>query len=166
MTREQGNTSTLESPIPMHPRLQSPAAILPEATKGIQTILAAVFKSGVPRKTLELVHLRVSQLNGCSACLESGVREARKGGETDERLATLAGWRHAPWFNESERAALALGESVTRIADQEDAVPDIVWDEAARHFDERSLAGLVLWISLTNLFNRLNVSTRQPVPNW
>jgi len=166
MTREQGTTPTVEVHMDIQPRLQSPSAIFPEVTKGIQSIVSAVFKSGVPRTTLELVHLRVSQVNGCSACLESGAREAKKAGESDVRLSTLAGWRHAPHFSAAERAALGLAEEITRIADSEDAVPDAVWNEAARQFDERALAGLVLWASLTNLFNRLNVSTRQPVPNW
>jgi AhpD family alkylhydroperoxidase len=109
-----------------------------------------------------LVHLRVSQINGCSLCVEGGARHAKKGGETDERLFAVAAWRDAPYFSEGERAALALAESVTRLSDRTDPVPDEIWDEAARHFEEPELAALILAISLTNVWNRLNVTTRQP----
>ena len=87
---------------------------------------------------------------------------ARKAGETDERLFAVPAWRDTPYFTEAERAALALTEAVTRLADREDPVPDAIWNEAAKHFDERQLAGLVLWVATTNLFNRLNATTKQP----
>src|SRR5262245_14548319 len=166
MSRESSSTPTLEPDLHSQVRLKSPAAMLPEANPGIQSILSAVFKSGLSRKTLELVHLRVSQMNGCAACLDSGSATARKAGETEQRLATLAGWRHAPWFSASERAALGLAESMTCIAGEQDPVPDRIWNEAARHFDEVELAGLVTWIALVNLFNRMNVAIRQGVPSW
>jgi len=120
----------------------------------------------VPQATLELVHLRASQLNGCSACADSGWRTARKAGETDERIFAVAAWREAPYFTEAERAALALAEAVTRLSDRADPVPDEIWDQAARHYDERGLAALILMIATTNFFNRLNVSTRQPAGAW
>jgi len=109
---------------------------------------------------------RVSQINGCGVCLAGHTKSARKEGETDERLDTLAAWREVPYFNEDERAALDLAESATRMADQTDPVPDAVWDEAARHFDEIQLATLVLAIANINVWNRLNVATRQPVGEW
>jgi AhpD family alkylhydroperoxidase len=142
--------------------MSNPATILPDALDGIQALLKASKKGGVPPKTLELVHLRASQINGCSFCVDSGARSARRAGETDERLFAVAAWREAPYFTDAERAALALTEAVTRLADRADPVPDAVWDEAARHFDERGLAALILMIATTNLFNRLNASTRQP----
>jgi alkylhydroperoxidase family enzyme len=74
----------------------------------------------------------------------------------------VAAWREAPWFTDAERAALALAEAITRLADRPDAVPDPVWDEAARHYDEPQLAALILWIATTNLFNRLNATIREP----
>src|SRR5215813_9706790 len=150
----------------MQPRMKNPAMILPEAGQGIQSLISAIYKAGVPRTTLDLVHLRVSQINGCGACVDSGARAAKKAGESDERQFTVAAWRHAPYFSDAERAALALGEAETRLADREDAVPDEIWNEARRHYDEKQLAGLVLWISLTNMFNRLNVSTRQIGGSW
>ena len=145
----------------MQARMTNPATILPDATKGIQALLKATRKGGVPSATLELVHLRASQINGCSFCVDSGARSAKKAGETDERLFAVAAWREAPYFTDAERAALALTEAVTRLADRADPVPDEVYDEAARHYDEQGLAALILMIATTNLFNRLNVATRQ-----
>ena len=135
---------------------------MPDATRGIQEVLKATRAGGVPPATLELVHLRVSQINGCSFCVDSGARSARRAGEADERLFAVAAWREAPYFTDAERAALALAEAVTRLADRPDAVPDAIWDAAAEHYDERGLAALVLMIAVTNLFNRVNVSVRQP----
>jgi alkylhydroperoxidase family enzyme len=88
--------------------------------------------------------------------------------ETAQRLAAVAAWRDAPFFTEAERAALALAESITRLADRDDAVSDEVWAEAARHYDEPQLASLVLYITVTNVWNRLNVATRQVAgaQNW
>jgi len=147
-------------------RMKNPAVVIPEAMKPIQALYAASHKGGVPRATLELVHLRVSQLNGCSACVDSGWRAARRAGEADERIFAVAAWRETSYFTEAERAALALAEAVTRLSDRTDPVPDEIWDEAARHYDERGLAALVLMMATTNFFNRLNVSTRQPAGAW
>ena len=145
----------------MQARMSNPAMILPDVMNGIQSLLKATRKGGVPSKTLELVHLRASQINGCSFCVDSGARSAKKAGETDERLFAVAAWREAPYFTDAERAALALTEAVTRLADRADPVPDSIWDEAARHYDEQGLAALILMIATTNLFNRLNATTRQ-----
>jgi AhpD family alkylhydroperoxidase len=152
----------------VQPRMSNPATLLPDATHAIQTLLAAVRKGGVPQTTLELVHLRASQINGCSFCVDSGARSARQAGETDERLFAVAAWREAPYFTDAERAALALTEAVTRLADRSDPVPDTIWDEAARYYDEKGLAALVLMIGVTNLFNRLNATTKQlaGVQSW
>ena len=117
-------------------------------------------------KTLALSHLRASQINGCSVCCDMGGRHARKAGESDERLFSVAAWRDAPYFSAAERAALALTEAVTRLSDREDPVPDAIWNEAARHYDEPALCALLLSIALTNVFNRLNVATRQVAGEW
>jgi AhpD family alkylhydroperoxidase len=143
-------------------RMTNPAALLPDAMTAVNALYKATHSTGVPPATLELVHLRVSQINGCSACVDAGARGARKNGETDERLFTVAVWRETDYFTDAERAALALAEAATRLADRADAVPDPIWDEAAAHFDERQLAALVLWIATTNFFNRINAVTRQP----
>jgi AhpD family alkylhydroperoxidase len=145
----------------IQPRMKNPAMIIPDAMQPIQALYAAAQKGGVPAKTLALAHLRASQINGCSSCVDGGSRNAKKAGETDDRLFAVAAWREAPYFTEAERAALGLTEAVTRLSDRPDPVPDAVWDEAARHYDEPALAALILSIATTNVFNRLNVTTRQ-----
>lgn len=150
----------------MQQRMNNPAVTIPEAMQAIQALTGAAHQGGAPEATLALVHLRASQINGCSFCVQSGTAHARKAGETDDRLATVAAWRDAPYFSDAERAALALTEAVTRLADRPDPVPDAIWDEAARHYDEHALAGLLLWIATTNVYNRLNVPTRQVAGAW
>ncbi|SRR6266540_2439545 len=145
----------------MQARMSNPATILPDAAEAILTLIKATRKGGVPAATLELVHLRASQINGCSFCVDSGARSAKQKGETDERLFAVAAWREAPYFTDAERAALALTEAATRLADRADPVPDSIWDEATRHYDEKGLAAIILMIATTNLFNRLNATTRQ-----
>ena len=150
----------------MQPRMKNPATVLDGATNAIFGLIKAIEQTEVPELTLGLVHLRASQINGCSFCVDGGVKSAKKNGESDERLHAVAAWRETPYFSDAERAALALAESVTRLADRPDAVSDEVWDEAAKHYDERGLAALVLYIATTNLFNRLNASTRQTAGSW
>jgi AhpD family alkylhydroperoxidase len=133
----------------------------PEVIKGIQLLMGAVNKSNVSPTVIALSHLRASQINGCSFCVESGSLHAKRSGETEERLFAVAAWRESPRFTNAERAALALTEAVTRIADEPDPVPDEIWNEAAKYFDEQGLATLVLSISMTNVFNRFNAATRQ-----
>jgi AhpD family alkylhydroperoxidase len=150
----------------MQSRMQNPAAVLPDAMRPIQQVFKAAHSGGVDAQTLELVHLRVSQINGCSACVDAGAKTSRKAGVSDERLATVAAWREAPYFTEEERAALALAEAATRLADRPDAVSDEIWDAAATYFDEKQLAAIVLMIGVTNMFNRLNCATRQIAGAW
>jgi len=146
----------------MNARMKNPAVVLPEAMQPLLDVVKATRQGGVPEETLELVHLRASQINGCSFCVDGGVKSARKNGVSDERLFAVAAWREAPYFTDAERAALALTEAATRLADSADPVPDAVWDDAADHFDERQLAAIVLTVGVTNLFNRLNATTKQP----
>lgn len=152
----------------MKARMQNPAKLLPDAMTGIQNLYKAMHQGGVEPRTLDLVHLRASQINGCSACVHGGVTGAKKGGETDERLHAVAAWRETPFFSDSERAALALTEAATRLADRSgQAVPDAVWDEAADHFTEQQLAAILLMIATTNFFNRLNATIQEPAgQNW
>lgn len=145
----------------MQARMKNPATVIAAAGKAIYGLLQATKQGGVPQSTLELVHLRVSQINGCSACVDSGSKGARKAGVPDDQLFTVAAWRETPYFNDADRAALGLAEFATRLADG-GGVPDDVWDEAAKHYDEQGLAALVLMIATTSLFNRLNATTRQP----
>jgi AhpD family alkylhydroperoxidase len=141
--------------------MTNPAMVVPDALPALQALAAAVDSAGVDKRTLELVHLRASQINGCGVCCVQHPRIAKRLGETDERIYAVAGWRDAPYFTDAERAALALCEAVTRIADRGDPVPDDVWDEAALHYDEQQLAALTLSIAGVNLWNRINVTTRQ-----
>ncbi|MCA2206667.1 MULTISPECIES: carboxymuconolactone decarboxylase family protein [Nocardia] len=150
----------------MQSRMQNPAMILTGAMGPIQEIFGAINSGGVEGEILELVHLRVSQINGCSSCVDAGTKTARKAGVSEERLATVVAWRETPYFSDEERAALELAEAATRMADRPDAVTDEVWDHAASYFDERQLAAIVLMIGITNMFNRLNATTRQIAGAW
>lgn len=117
--------------------------------------------SSVPQQILELVRVRASQINGCGICVDMHSRDAQKAGESDERLWAVAAWREAPYFTDQERAALALTEAATRIADNPQGVPEEVWDQAACHFTDEALAALVMAIASINAWNRINVTTRQ-----
>lgn len=149
----------------MEARMKHPVYVIPEALRSLQalstSVNAAAEQSGVSRELLDLVLLRASQINGCSICAEMHGRDLRKAGVAAERLDTLAAWRDTAYFTDAERAALALTEAETRLSDRPDPVSDDIWEEAARHFDERGLAALVLTIGSINVWNRLNVTTRQ-----
>jgi AhpD family alkylhydroperoxidase len=145
----------------MQARMKNPVFIVPGALQAVLALGEVAKKSGVPARTLDLVYLRASQINGCSVCVDMHARDLRKNGETDERLFSVAAWRDAPWFTDAERAALALTEATTRVSDRADPVPDDVWEEAKRHYDEAALAALVLNIALINFWNRTNIPTRQ-----
>jgi AhpD family alkylhydroperoxidase len=141
--------------------MKSPAMVLPGAMDALLSLGKATQRAGVPAATLTLVHLRASQINGCSFCVDMHSQELKKSRESDERIFGVAAWRESPYFNDAERAALALTEAVTRLSDREDPVPDAVWDEAARHYDEQQLAALVVSIATVNVWNRLNATTKQ-----
>lgn len=150
----------------MEPRMNNAAMIIPGAMQALLALNSVIEKAGVPATTLGLAHLRASQINGCSVCVDMGWRMLKHAGEQDERSFAVSAWRDAPYFTDAERAALALTEAVTRLSDRADPVPDQIWDEAARHFDEQVLAGLILSIAMTNVWNRLNVTTRQVAGEW
>jgi AhpD family alkylhydroperoxidase len=144
----------------------NPAVVIPGAMEALIALAGLPGKSGLSPRLLELVNLRASQINGCSVCVDGHPRIARKAGETDERLFAVSAWRDTPYFSEAERAALALTEAVTRISDRADPVPDGIWDEATRHYDAKSLAALVIAIANINVWNRLNIATRQIAGEW
>ena len=150
----------------MHARMSNIAMIVPDAMKALQALGKSAEQGGVPPKTIGLVQLRASQINGCSVCVDLHPRFMKQAGETDERLFAVAAWRDAPYFTDAERAALALAESLTRLSDRPDPVPDDVWNEAARHYDEQGLAALVIAIATINVWNRLNAATRQVAGEW
>jgi AhpD family alkylhydroperoxidase len=156
----------MEATQTIEPRIPNIAGTVPEALQALLALAKASAKGDIPPTTHKLVHLRASQINGCSFCVDMHSRELRDAGEPDERIWGVAGWRESPYFDDAERAALALAEAGTRLSDREDPVPDDIWKEAARHYDEAELASLVLSIAAINAWNRLNVITRQPAGSW
>jgi len=150
----------------MEARMKNPAMVVPDALQHLLDLANATRKIGVPPTTADLVHLRVAQINGCSYCVDMHARDLKKAGETDERLFAVAAWREAPYFSEAERAALALAEAATRLSDRSDPVPDEVWEQAARHYDEPTLSALIIEIALINFWNRLTVTVRQPAGSY
>jgi AhpD family alkylhydroperoxidase len=145
----------------MTARIQN-AAVQPDVTTGVQHLFKAIYSGGVPRETLELVHLRGSQINGCSACVDAGATSAVKAGISTEKLLAVAAWYENPLFDDAECAALALTEAATRLSDRPGAVTDEIWAEAAKHYNEQQLQALVLMVAITNFFNRLNTTFRTP----
>jgi len=144
----------------MEPRIKT--EVDPDVNAGVQLLLKSIYEAGVSRKTLDLVHLRASQINGCSACVDGGIQSSHKAGVPDEQLHTVVAWREAPYFDDAERAALALTEAATRLADQADPVPDDIWDAAAKHYNDKELSAIVMMIAVTNFFNRINRTIRVP----
>jgi AhpD family alkylhydroperoxidase len=143
-----------------------PVSVLPDAFKALMSLSNAIRAAGLDETTAGLVELRASQLNGCSVCVDMHARDLRKNGESDERLFGVAAWRESPYFTDAERAALALTESATLLPHPGEPVPDDVWAEAARHFDEPQLAALVFEIAMINLWNRINIMVKAPVGAW
>jgi AhpD family alkylhydroperoxidase len=150
----------------MAPRIEHPAQILPGAMAALQRVNKAAQEGGLPATTRSLIEVRAGQINGCSGCVDIHSRELKAAGEPDERIVMVAAWRETPYFTDAERAALALAEAMTRLADRPDPVPDEIWDEAARHYEENQIAALVLTIASINTWNRLNVATRQMTGPW
>ncbi|MBC3194708.1 carboxymuconolactone decarboxylase family protein [Pseudonocardia sp. C8] len=147
----------------MDPRMTNPVMVLPDAMTGLLQFSKAAAATTVPASTHHLLHLRVSQINGCSLCVDMHAREMKQAGEPDERIWAVGAWRESPHFSDAERAALELAERVTRLADGSDPVPDDVWNAAADIYDEKELASLLVSIAAINAWNRLNAATRQPV---
>jgi len=151
----------------MQSRMRNPVIILPEVGQSLQALGKALFASaennGVPARTLFLAYLRASQINGDSVCVDLHSRNAMAAGESAERILAVSAWRETSNFTDAERAALALSESMTRLYDQTCPVPDEVYKESALHYDEAALATIITGIATANLYNRLNVSTRQIV---
>lgn len=142
-------------------RMPNPAELIAGAAEALAALDRAVAGAGVDGGLLALSHLRASQINGCGPCVAGGVRRAYRHGATAEQVHAVAAWRETPWFSDEQRAALALAEAVTRLADRPDPVPDEVWDLAAKHFDHRELAALLLTVAVANAVNRLHAPTRQ-----
>ncbi|WP_414721701.1 carboxymuconolactone decarboxylase family protein [Streptomyces sp. LMG1-1-1.1] len=132
----------------------------------MRALVKAVNSVGVPLKTLVLIHLRVSQINGRPVQIPKKQAEFEAAGEEDHRLPVVETWREQDCFTDAERSCLALAEAATRINDREDPVSDEVWEEAAKHWNEVELGAIVLHIGLVNLWNRVNVATKQEPVDW
>jgi AhpD family alkylhydroperoxidase len=145
----------------MQPRMNHPVFILPEAYKALQALHKSALSAGVPESTIHLIEVRASQINGCGPCVDIHSHQLKRAGEADERIFAIGAWRDTVYYTDAERAALALAEAVTRVADRPDPVPDEIWNEAARHYDEKALAGLLIALGGINVWNRLNCATRQ-----
>jgi AhpD family alkylhydroperoxidase len=144
----------------MTARMTNPAFAVEGAMDALQAVSKAVSRARLPINRA-LVHLRASQINGCGVCVDMHAREARNSGESEERVWAVAAWRETRYFSDAERAALALTEALTRLPDRSEQVSDEVWEAAAEHFDETQLGALVLDIANVNVWNRLNIATRQ-----
>jgi AhpD family alkylhydroperoxidase len=150
----------------MEARIPNIAGTHPDALQALLALDKATHNDGVPATTRYLITLRTSQINGCSVCIELHARELREAGESEERIVAVSAWRDTPYYTDAERAALALAEAATRMSDQPDPVPNEIWAEATRHYDEGALASLVLSIAAINAWNRMNVTTRQIAGAW
>ncbi len=137
----------------------------PEAFQAMLHLEYQIHKSGLEESLLELVKTRASQINGCAWCLDMHTKDARARGETEQRLYLIPAWREAACYTDRERAALAWTEAVTQVAGTHD-VPDAVYADARRHFDEKALVDLTLAIIAINGWNRLNVAFRTPVGDY
>jgi len=144
-------------------RMENPVMLLPETMKAIPHLVGAIREGGLTEEMAELVSLRASQINGCAGCVYGHIDRLRKLGTSDDRIDTVAVWRHSPYFSEKERVALEMTEAATRLADsRSEPVSDELWGRAQLQFDEPELAALVLSIGMINFFNRVNVTIGEP----
>jgi AhpD family alkylhydroperoxidase len=159
------NTATEEEE--MDPRINMMDSAL--ATKFTKRFIGAsqvLDQSSLPKATQELVSLRASQINGCAVCIDMHTKEAAAAGESAVRLNLVAAWREATVFTEAERAALALAEEGTRLADAHEGVSDETWAQVRKHYDDDQVVALVCLIGLINAANRLNVIVRNPAGSY
>ena len=150
----------------MDARMDYSNPVAAKVVKHIVSASTAVASSGLPTTTLELLEIRISQINGCAVCVDMHTKDAAAHGESAVRINLVSAWREATVYTEAERAALALAEEGTRIADAATGVSEDVWANAAKHYDEDQLAALVCMIAVMNSWNRLNVITRQPAGDY
>ncbi|HRE28831.1 MAG TPA: carboxymuconolactone decarboxylase family protein [Anaerolineales bacterium] len=141
----------------MEPRLDY-GKTLPEGVRAINALDRYATTSGLEAPLRELIRLRASQINGCAYCVDMHTKDARTGGESEQRLYSLSVWRETPYYTDRERAALALTEAVTLISTER--VSDAVYAEATRHFTDEELVKLLINISIINVWNRFAITFR------
>ena len=135
------------------------AAIAPEGTKAFAGANAALLRAGLNKRLMDLLFLRVSQINGCSYCVDEHARDLRQAGESNERLDGLAGWRESSYFTEPEKAALEWAEALTRV--EVTHAPDAAYEPLARHYNEKQVANITYAIALMNAWNRVAIAFHQ-----
>jgi AhpD family alkylhydroperoxidase len=136
----------------------------PDAFKAMLALEAGVHRTGLEASLIELVKMRVSQINGCAYCLDMHSKDARVAGETEQRLYLLSAWREAPFYTDRERAALSWAEAVTLVATND--LPDALYDEVRTQFDEKGMVELTLAIIAINGWNRLAIGFRAEVGGY
>jgi AhpD family alkylhydroperoxidase len=141
-------------------------AITQKVVKRIVSAGQAVQESPLPEATRHLVEIRASQINGCGFCTDMHTKDATAAGETSVRLNLVAAWREATVFTDAERAALALAEEGTRLADAHTGVSDETWAQVRKHYDDDQIAALISVVALINAFNRFNVIVRTPAGSY
>lgn len=146
----------------MSSRMINPVFILPEAMQAMFALNKPT-EDKLPLRLRKLVHLRASQINGCSVCVDMHAKELQRDGVPLEHIFAVAAWRDTPYFSEAECAVLELTEELTRLADRSDPVPDAVWEKVTRHFSQPEIAALLVSIALINSWNRFNVAVRMTV---
>lgn len=153
----------------MTPRMDNPSLVVPGALQPLLDLTEVIGKVGVPQTTLDLVRLRVSEINGRVYTLTDGAGQAarsEKEEQIDERLPLVATWRTETVFTDAERSALEMAEAVTLMTDPQDMASDAVWEDSARHYNDEQMGALVMHIGLVNFWNRVNVATRQEPAAW
>jgi len=146
----------------MQSRMPNPVFILPEAMQAMFALNKSI-DGKLPSRLRGLVHLRASQINGCSVCVDMHAKELQHSGAPLDHIFAVAAWRETPFFSDAERAALELTESLTRLADRPDPVPDAIWEKVARHFSQPEIAALLVDIAQINSWNRFNAAVRMMV---
>jgi AhpD family alkylhydroperoxidase len=126
--------------------------------------LSSEVEAAIERPLFELIKIRASQINGCAYCLDMHTKDARRAGETEQRIYALSAWRETPFFTDRERAALEWTEALTRVA--ETHVPDDVFDRVSRQFKEEEIVALTFGVVVINSWNRLAISLRPPVGSY
>jgi AhpD family alkylhydroperoxidase len=132
----------------------------------LQALSKVSEESGLAPNLLQLVQLRASQINCCSVCVDGHAKILKKLNEPDHRIIAISAWQDTPYYSDAERAALALTESITRLADRPDPVPNEIYEAAKSHFQDPQLAALILAIATINIWNRLNAATHQQAGEW
>lgn len=149
----------------METRMKNPALVL-DVNPAIQAMMAPIFQSGISFELLEYVGLRVGQMNNCELCIGQSFHKAETNPGIKERIEYVLDWKKSNKFSESEQVALELTEAITELKDRYNSVSDLLWSNVEKYFGEKERAALVLFISVMNMFTRINVATRQLTPDW